>query len=824
MPTQDMESPFASAALDYLAAGWTVIPLGTRPGMKTPPPKGFTGWAGHVPSGADVQAWIEGPEGRRNIAVRFPDTGIVAVDFDVAGRQQEIESAAGVPFPRTWTSTARGADSPRRQRFYRAALPEGRVWLDHPRPGVDMCHIGHRYSVVWPSTNPDAGGARYEWYDPEGELYEGVPELSEIPWLDDRLVKEMSQDGQPMEGSAVGSEDARATLASFRRGPACPRVRKLLGDEMNRIEAGKTGGSIREPGKLHALVSYGIEGHAGVAEALTEHQRLYVAAREQARGEDPSSSSADWWRQVCGSIGKKLTATGGTIAETCGCQGAPAPARSHPGADGEAVAGEVVTPGAQEVTRARNELPSPNNPARAARELAGRLPASDGHSHVQYWREDWWLWEGSRYVKRDADEMEQWLYQQTEHARYFKPAGDPDPEAVDDMITEPGPDDAGEWLAWLPNMRKIAEVRNAMAKLVLLRTGDDERVLACRNGVVEVREGAVELLPHTPARFNLNALDFDFDPSAECPMWFAFLEQVLPGDRQAHDFLGEWFGYVLSGRTDQEKIASLIGESRGGKGTIADILQYLLGRDAVAAPNLEGLGTQFGAEGLVDRSLAVMSDVRWNVKTSWTALERLLMISGQDHVSIPRKHKSDWSGKSGVRFMMLSNDTPQFSDRSNAIGNRMIHVKFRVSFVGREDFGLKARLKTEAAGILNWALAGLARLEAHGTFTVPESGLEVAQEMKENSNPIGIWVEEMCEMVPGYSGPNDTAFRAYLAWASTRNMTVRHDIRGFMAGLRELKLEGVDARRENRKLIGGRKVPMITGLKWPELGQWTTGA
>jgi Holliday junction resolvase RusA-like endonuclease len=54
--------PYGEAAWAYRAAGWAgVLPL--PPHAKTAPPGGYTGWAGLEPSGADVQTWVDGPQG-----------------------------------------------------------------------------------------------------------------------------------------------------------------------------------------------------------------------------------------------------------------------------------------------------------------------------------------------------------------------------------------------------------------------------------------------------------------------------------------------------------------------------------------------------------------------------------------------------------------------------------------------------------------------------------------------------------------------------------------------------------------------------------------
>lgn len=305
----DSSRPYADAAWEYRQAGYAgVIPLGVRPLMKSPPPAGYTGWAGVDPSGADVQTWVDGREGARNIGWHIP-RGYVGVDVDDyhGGGESLLKliRKVGKILPATWTATARGKDSVTRHHFYRAQLAEGRTWRDHPGVGIDSLHVGHRYAMVWPSLNPDAGGAQVCWYDPDGEFYEGVPDPSWFTVLDPAWVDELSHEGTPLEGTAATDPEATAAIEGMRPGAPCPRVAGHLAKELDRIARAAAGeGSLHSPGQLYPLVAYGLEGHAGVRVALSTHQAAYVKARSDGRGETEAVGDADWWRQVRGAIGK----------------------------------------------------------------------------------------------------------------------------------------------------------------------------------------------------------------------------------------------------------------------------------------------------------------------------------------------------------------------------------------------------------------------------------------------------------------------------------------------------------------------------------------
>jgi len=323
--------PYAETAWKYRQAGWAgVIPVGYGRRKKNPPMKGYTGWAGMDPSGADIETWVHGPEGDWNIGLHLPH-GIVVPDVDAynggAATLARLEAEVGHPLPATWTSTARGQRDPSRHRFYRAVLPEGRVWHDHPGgrgSGIDSLHIGHRYAVVWPSVHPDLGEL-YHWYDPDGDLWEDVPEPGDFTELDPAWVEILSKPGEPMEGIAADDATTLETIRGFRRADdgqkACYRVRKAFHAEWERIQGARdreTAGGLHEPGALHHLVALGLEGHLGVRAALARHQAAYTAARVEYRGDSEGAAGADWWRQVRGSVGKWLHEFGQTTPE-CDC-------------------------------------------------------------------------------------------------------------------------------------------------------------------------------------------------------------------------------------------------------------------------------------------------------------------------------------------------------------------------------------------------------------------------------------------------------------------------------------------------------------------------
>ena len=176
-----MTGPYATGAPLYWKAGFTrPLPLAG----KVLTVKGYTGHDGALVSWPDLQAWIE-TRGESNIGLRA--AGWIGLDVDAYGAKVGAQSWANAlaelgELPATVSSTARGPGQPSRIYLYR--VPSAAVFDDAQRrfgeafgPNVDVIHRSHRYIAVWPSLNPDAGGAPYRWYDPAGAVMDGVPEM-----------------------------------------------------------------------------------------------------------------------------------------------------------------------------------------------------------------------------------------------------------------------------------------------------------------------------------------------------------------------------------------------------------------------------------------------------------------------------------------------------------------------------------------------------------------------------------------------------------------------------------------------------------------------
>jgi putative DNA primase/helicase len=380
---------------------------------------------------------------------------------------------------------------------------------------------------------------------------------------------------------------------------------------------------------------------------------------------------------------------------------------------------------------------------------------TEGRDHVrklQFWRCEFWAWDGLRYRPVTKDEMRSHIWQHLDMSFSYltRNAVSNVFEGIKSQSQQPNDVEMPTWLGGVPPFH-INELLATKSGLIHLPS------------LVENRD---YLHPLTPRFFSATALDYAFDRDAPPPTeWLRFLSNLWPNDPASIATLQEWLGYLLTPDTSQQKMLLLVGPRRSGKGTIARVIRGLIGRENVAGPTLAGLATQFGLSGLLRKSAAIISDARLSGRSdSAIVTERLLSISGEDAIDVDRKHLPIVTAKLLARFTILTNELPRLTDSSGALAGRMIILRLTESFFGREDRGLSERLLAERPGILLWAVEGWRRLRDRGHFVQPTSATGLLRQMEDLASPVNQFLRERCVLNPPAETPTEELFKAWNEW------------------------------------------------------------
>lgn len=311
-PTNDL-GPYAQTADTYHQAGWHPFPVVGKAGHV---PERITGRQGINPGRADVLDWAI-DRGDDNIAVRLD--GVVGIDIDAYDKDGTVKTGDRTlalaeqqwgPLPPTWSSTARGADSAARIKFYRA--PTGYLYLAtgiklaDPDTGgttgdIEIIQFHHRYAVVWPSVHPDTR-TTYRWYRPNGSTAGYPPNVSALPELPKGWLDALTEQAQPdPDRDPVDIPPQRAD-----RGDWHPLVTADHARAIQELHGGTGSRHDATLANVGRLARHEEQGRPGATTALEDLRNAFVVTVDRS-GRDTAANEYD--RMVASSRRQAATTT-----------------------------------------------------------------------------------------------------------------------------------------------------------------------------------------------------------------------------------------------------------------------------------------------------------------------------------------------------------------------------------------------------------------------------------------------------------------------------------------------------------------------------------
>ncbi|MDB5854793.1 MAG: primase [Herminiimonas sp.] len=323
-------------------------------------------------------------------------------------------------------------------------------------------------------------------------------------------------------------------------------------------------------------------------------------------------------------------------------------------------------------------------------------------------------------------------------------------------------------------------------------------VIPCANGYIRVNDGALTLIPADKSFGLKHALDCNFEPECGPATQFEkFLKTVLP-DQAVRSRVQEYIGYTLMADARYQKAQLWLGSGANGKGVLANIVQKLHGN--TAAISLDALDG-FKLSVLIGASLIYVDEIP-RARINEHILKSL--IAGEK-VQIDRKHETPLSIHVRGKWLVLGNHLPAITDHSIGFWRRWDIVPFNVTVKEHDRDPLLADniIRSEMPGVLNWALAGLLRLQHRGAFepSLPLAMQDILSDAKRETNSVQAWVEEndITESEPLRSKKDDV-YSHYREWCLRNGMAA-------MASPRFWKtIRSILAFEEGRKREGTEQV------------------
>jgi len=371
----------------------------------------------------------------------------------------------------------------------------------------------------------------------------------------------------------------------------------------------------------------------------------------------------------------------------------------------------------------------------------------------------WLVWNG-RYWERDDTEEVYRRVKKTIRGLYAKAGG------IDDTAKRRRLLDfamACERSNKLDGIMKIARSESGIP----IRVGELDRdpwKLNVENGTIDLRTG--KLNSHDPTNLITKLAPVEFDPSAECPVWTAFLDRIFGGDPSMIAFVRRAVGSALVGVIREHVLHVLHGSGANGKSTLIECILGMMGDYAGSAAPALLLSSRN------DRHPTERADLLGKrfVATVETGADRRLneelvkQLTGGDRIKGRFMHKDFFEFAPTHKLLLATNHKPEIRGTDHAIWRRVYLWPFSVIIPDDEQDGkLKEKLREEWPGILLWCVEGCLEWQQHG-LSAPQPVLAASAEYRIESDVIAQFLEECCTLDPDLEAPGGKLYTLYAAW------------------------------------------------------------
>lgn len=281
------------------------------------------------------------------------------------------------------------------------------------------------------------------------------------------------------------------------------------------------------------------------------------------------------------------------------------------------------------------------------------------------------------------------------------------------------------------------------------------------------------------------------DETATCPLWLAFLRESfgwpyeelyelddkdrplapLPVPRTHHEdgdvrqqaeesvrALQRLFGYALTGWVDHQSWYLLHGEAQTGKSRVIDVLMALSGE---YGETLDVDLIQPGRNSKVNKETEVLK-MRGRRVLTIDEIERnrrfeeafLKLITGETYLQGRELYGKTVKFRPTAKLFSTSNHEPPVGGADGGFWRRLVVIPFGHPVPNeRKNTQLPGLLLRELPGIFNWAAEGaflwcLLRSGGDDPLQAPKHWRDAAQEVRENQDVIGRFLEECCQSTP----------------------------------------------------------------------------
>lgn len=298
-------------------------------------------------------------------------------------------------------------------------------------------------------------------------------------------------------------------------------------------------------------------------------------------------------------------------------------------------------------------------------------------------------------------------------------------------------------------------------------------LLNTQNVVVDLRTG--EVLPHAPERLLTKQVNTTYDPTATEPLWTRFLDDIFCGDKGLLRWVQKALGYSLTGDTREQCFFLCYGSGHNGKSTLLETLRAVAGdyakplkADALMdSPYRNGSAADPELAALVGSRMVTALEPHERGKGKAAVLDtgRIKGLTGGDALQVRELYGMPFTFVPRFKLWLAVNNRPEVPESTVGIWRRIRLIPFEANFPeGKADKDLPDKLRTEATGILNWLLAGVALWVKEGLGETPDAVREATNDYHDHEDEYALFFSEVLMPAEGESVRLEEAWLAFLKW------------------------------------------------------------
>ncbi|MBR4695498.1 MAG: DNA primase, partial [Selenomonadaceae bacterium] len=355
------------------------------------------------------------------------------------------------------------------------------------------------------------------------------------------------------------------------------------------------------------------------------------------------------------------------------------------------------------------------------------------------------------------------------------------------------------------DMKYIVSALQAAKPFLLAQPTDldhDEFLLNCHDGTYDLS---------TAARRDFDPGDLitkicNTAPSDEGKgLWDDFLNTIFLGDTELIEYVQKICGLGAIGKVYMEAIIISYGEGANGKSTFWNTIAWALGSYAggISADALT-VGCRRNVKPEIaevkGKRLLIAAELEEGMRLSTATVKQLCST---DQIKGEKKYKAPFDFVPSHTLVLYTNHLPKVGAMDRGIWRRLIVIPFNATITGKNDIKNYAAYLQKHAGqyVLKWIIEGAQKaIKDNYDPKLPQVVEDAIGRYRSDSNWLGYFVEECCEVGEGLSEKSGDFYTAYRAFCLRMGDYIR-DSATFYAAVEQAGYTRF--RKSNGRYIGG---------------------